>query len=310
MHRVALVASVIVISVAATLPARGGDAVSAMDSVVSVLPNWFGRPANAEEPEGSGVVIGDGRTVVTAAHVLGNAEQVLVRTRDGDIVNARIKAVDKATDLAVLELDAPLVAVGLAGDASVGQTACAIGNAFGLGISMTCGTVSAVSRAGIGFNSIEDFVQTDAAVNPGASGGALVDAQGQLIGVLSAIFTKQSDANIGVNFAVSTPLVERVVAGLAKNGQIAWHFAGLGLKAFPGKGNTGRLAAEVLRVRVGSASELAGLKPGDQIVRADGRRIRKPQDLRGALARLRPGDKVVLEYLRGGEKARTELTMD
>jgi S1-C subfamily serine protease len=308
--RVALVASVIVMSAAATMPARGSDAVSAMDSVVSVLPNWFGRPASAEEPEGSGVVVGDGRTVITAAHVLGNAEQVLVRTRDGDVVNARIKAADKATDLAVLELDTPLVAVRFAGDAKVGEPACAIGNAFGLGISMTCGTVSAVNRAGVGFNSIEDFVQTDAAVNPGASGGALVDAQGRLIGVLSAIFTKQSDANIGVNFAVSAPLVERVVAGLQKNGQIAWHFAGLGLGSYPGKGNTGRLAAEVLRVRKGSAAELAGLMPGDQIVRADGRRIRKPQEMRGGLARLRPGEKMVIEYVRGGEKARTELIMN
>lgn len=298
-----------VVSTAVTLPAHG-DAASALDSVVSVLPTWIGRPANADEPEGSGVVIGDGRTVVTAAHVLGNAKNVLVRTRDGDVVNARIKAADKVTDLAVLVLDAPLVALRFAGDAKVGQPACVIGNAFGLGISMTCGTVSAVNRAGVGFNTIEDFVQTDAAVNPGASGGALVDAQGRLIGVLSAIFTKKSDANIGVNFAVSAPLVERVVAGLEKNGQIAWHFAGLGLKAYPGKGNIGRLAAEVLRVRAGSAAELAGLKPGDRIVRAAGRRIRKPQELRGALARLKPGDKIVLEYVRGGEKARTELMMN
>ena len=281
-----------------------------MDSVVSVLPDWLGRAPNSDEPEGSGVVIGDGRTVVTAAHVLGNAEKVLVRTRDGDIVNARIKAADKVTDLAVLELDAPLAALEFAGDAKVGQRACAIGNAFGLGISMTCGTVSAVNRAGVGFNTIEDFVQTDAAVNPGASGGALVDAQGRLIGVLSAIFTKQSDANIGVNFAVSAPLAERVVAGLEKNGQIAWHFAGLSLRIYPGKGNTGRQAARVAQVRGGTAGELAGLKPGDRIVRAAGRRIRKPQELRGALARLKPGDKIVLEYVRGGEKARTELTMN
>ncbi|NNE22960.1 MAG: PDZ domain-containing protein [Rhizobiales bacterium] len=310
MIRVALVASVMAMSVAASLPVHGGDAVSAMDSVVSVLPDWLGRPPNFDEPEGSGVVIGDGRTVVTAAHVLGNAQRVLVRTRDGDIVAARIKAADKATDLAVLEIDAPLVALRFAGDAKVGQRACAIGNAFGLGISMTCGTVSAVNRAGVGFNAIEDFVQTDAAVNPGASGGALVDAQGRLIGVLSAIFTKQSDANIGVNFAVSGPLAERVVAGLEGNGQIAWHFAGLRLKVYPAKGETGRQAAWVAQVRGDSASALAGLKPGDRIVRAAGRRIRKPQELRGALARLKPGDKIVLDYVRAGMKARTELTMN
>jgi len=88
----------------------------------------------------------------------------------------------------------------------LGDPVCAIGNAFGLGLTVTCGVVSGLHKAGVGFNAIEDFVQTDAAVNPGASGGALVNRSGKLVGVLSAIFTKKSDANIGVNFAVSSSL--------------------------------------------------------------------------------------------------------
>lgn len=305
-----LVASMLLALPVIAGPARGDDVASAMNSVVSVLPQWPGRPPNADEPEGSGVVIGDGRMIVTAAHVLGTANDVLVRTRDGHVVRAQIVAADKPTDLALLEIAEPLAALSMAGDARVGQEACAIGNAFGLGVSMTCGTVSAVHRSGVGFNTIEDFVQTDAAVNPGASGGALIDRKGHLIGILSAIFTKQSDANIGINFAVSAPLVERVVAGLAKTGQIGWHFAGLGLKAVPGKGSTGQLAAEVVRIRSGSAGEVAGLKAGDRIVKAGDWRIRKPQDLRGALARLKPGDTVVLDYVRSGQKLRTELIMN
>ena len=282
----------------------------ALPSVVSVLPQWPGRPDNAAEPEGSGVVVLDGRTIVTATHVLGRAKRVLVRTSDGDVVEATIVAKDKATDLAILSVDGQLPAISVQlEDPLAGDRACAIGNAFGLGLSLTCGSVSAVHRSGVGFNAIEDFVQTDAVVNPGASGGALVDAQGRLIGVLSAIFTKQSDANIGVNFAVSASLVDKVVKRLRADGGIQWKFAGLGLRAYPAKGETGRQAAEVRQVRNGSAADTAGVLTGDRIVRAGKRRIRKPQDLRAALARLDPGDKIRLEMIRNGMPLSVELTM-
>ncbi|MGI9463608.1 MAG: PDZ domain-containing protein, partial [Aestuariivirgaceae bacterium] len=119
-----------------------------------------------------------------------------------------------------------------------------------------------------------------------------------------------SDANIGVNFAVSSPLVERVVSGLQQNERIDWRFGGLGLRAHPAKGETGRQAAEVVQVRAGSAGEAAGLMPGDKVVKAGDWRIRKPQDLRAALARLAPGDKVILKYVRDDRELRTELTAD
>jgi S1-C subfamily serine protease len=165
------------------------------------------RPApNAAEPEGSGVVVGDGTRVVTADHVLGPGRRlvrVMVRDSDGVIHPARVLARNRLADIAVLALDTPLAAAAWrAGPVGPGLPVCAIGNAFGLGLSVTCGRVSATHRAGIGFNAVEDFIQTDAAVNPGMSGGALVDEDGALVGMLSAIFTKQSDANIGVNFAV------------------------------------------------------------------------------------------------------------
>jgi S1-C subfamily serine protease len=282
----------------------------AITSVVSVLPQWPGRPDNADEPEGSGVVVADGYTIVTAAHVLGRAITVQVRTHDGDIFDARIAGADKATDLAVLTIARKLPAARMADtEPVVGDQACAIGNAFGLGLSMTCGTVSATGRTGVGFNAVEDFLQTDAAVNPGASGGALVDGEGRLIGVLSAIFTKRSDANIGVNFAVSAPLMKKVVAGLTSQGSIAWSFAGLGLKGYPAKGATGREAAEVRHVRGGSAGEAAGVLAGDLVLRAGDRRVRKPQDLRAAIARLDPGGKIELEIIRDGTMLKLELIM-
>ena len=102
---------------------------------------------------------------------------------------------------------------------SIGSHVCALGNSFGLGISMSCGIVSALNRHNLGINFLEDFIQTDAAVNPGMSGGPLVDAQGRLIGVVDAIFTKTADIDAGVNFAISVPLLrasldEQIKAGI------------------------------------------------------------------------------------------------
>jgi len=187
----------------------------------------------------------DGRTILTARHVINNALSIVVRTSDGRVLKAEVIGEDILTDLAVLAIRETLVPMSFGRDAQVGERACAIGNAFGLGLSMTCGVVSAINKAGVGFNPIEDFVQTDAAVNPGASGGALVARDGSLLGILSAIFTKQSDANIGVNFAVSSALAKTVAKALAKDGKVNWQFSGLKLGRSVSRGDVGTLGAIV-----------------------------------------------------------------
>lgn len=146
--------------------------------------------------------------IVTAAHVVARATEVVVRDYEGNRVQAKILAVDRESDIALLRVDAPTQSIEIAvARPNTGAHVCAIANAFGLDLSITCGIVSANARSGIGFNPIEDFIQTDAAANPGASGGALIDKEGRLVGMLSAIFTKESDANAGVNFAVSAELL-------------------------------------------------------------------------------------------------------
>ena len=297
---IVLAAAVLVALTALAARADGTWLAKPIKSVVSVLPERTPGTGRAEEPEGTGVVILDGKTVITAFHVIDQSHAIRIRTASGDILAAKLHGFDKATDLALLKIDTALPALAFGHDVELGERVCAIGNAFGLGLSVTCGTVSAVNRAGVGFNPIEDFVQTDAAVNPGASGGALVDEKGALIGVLSAIFTKQSDANIGVNFAVSAPLSKRVAEELAAKGSIDWNLGGVGLRAYPARGETGRMAAEAVRVRKGGAAERAGVKPGDHIVQANGRRIRKPADFRSTLARLHPGTELMLMVLRDG----------
>ncbi len=183
-------------------------------SIFEVEPTWpgyrkpgFGAPAGTA-PEGTGVAILRPGLLVTAAHVVSKATEVHVRAPDGTRVVATILAIDRKTDVAFLTVDLQTAPIALAETRpETGAPVCALSNAFGLGIGITCGVVSAKRRSGIGFNLTEDFIQTDASVNPGSSGGALVDLDGRLVGMLSAIFTKDSDSDIGVNFAVSTELL-------------------------------------------------------------------------------------------------------
>ncbi|MEM8646699.1 MAG: trypsin-like peptidase domain-containing protein [Pseudomonadota bacterium] len=279
-----------------------------MGSVVSVLPRTAPGNANKEEPEGSGVVIFDGSHILTARHVLTNAEEIVVRTFDGVVHLAKLRGQDPASDLALLKIEAKLKPIDLGDDPKIGEEACAIGNAFGLGLSLTCGMVSAIHRTGTGFNPVEDFVQTDAAVNPGSSGGALVSKSGRLIGLLSAIFTKSADANIGVNFAISTALALRVAKDLRTGKRPKWDFGGAGLGTIPGRGGLGRMGAEVIRLRPGGAAEQAGLKPGDIIRYVDKRRIKTPRDFRSAMARLLPGERVEVRFERDDKEERVTLT--
>lgn len=273
----------------------------AMESVVSVLPEWPPDAKRLEEPEGSGVVILDGKTIVTALHVVDKALSIRVRTIGGDILAARLSGRDRASDIAILAIDKTLPALALAHrELRLGEKVCAIGNAFGLGLSVACGVVSGVHRAGVGFNRVEDFIQTDAAVNPGASGGALVTEGGEFVGLLSAIFTKKSDANIGVNFAVSAGLTGDVVRQLRRAGRVRRPISGLRLEAVPGMGETGRLGARVVAIRSGSLGERAGFRGGDIILRAGGRRVRKPQDFVSAMSRLLRVDTLEIEIDRGG----------
>ena len=194
--------------------------IKANRSVVSVLPTWpgyekpgFGAPIGSA-PEGSGVVFSlSGNTtessyILTAAHVVADATKIAVRTYGDQLLDARVEWIDLDTDIALLAIDEKLPPIAVSQSLPPpGTHVCALGNPFGLGVSMSCGVISGPKRRNIGFNPIEDFLQTDAAVNPGSSGGALVNAKGELVGLISAIFTKDADIDAGVNFAISNELI-------------------------------------------------------------------------------------------------------
>ncbi len=279
-----------------------------LEPVVSVLPLWPGHERGGRgdippgaAPEGTAVALRAGGHLLTALHVVERAVEITVRLADGRELPARLVARDAPTDLALLRIEESLPPVTAAPAVALGQPVCAVANQFGLGLSVTCGVVSATARSGTGFNPVEDFIQTDAAVNPGASGGALLDSQGRFVGLLSAIFASGADANLGVNFAVSAALAYRVIDDLIEHGRVRRGNPGFTVADLP-LGQRRRLTGVVVRaVAPDGPAAHAGLRVGDVIRSIDGRALRKPSDALAAIYLRRPGERLRLEVVRNGD---------
>ena len=190
------------------------------------------------------------------------------------------------------------------------QPVCAIGNAYGLGLSVTCGVVSALHVTNAGFNAVEDFVQTDAAANPGSSGGALVDEQGGLVGMMSAIFASDGDNNIGINFAVSVELLQRVFGDLVANGEVRYPSPGWRLGAADRTNPASVAAPVVIGIDGNGPAANAGLSPGDLVLKIGSRRILTPRDAVSALAVIPdPGAPVDISVMREGQELVVSLVL-
>lgn len=281
---------------------------TALRSVVSVLPLWPGKPQGGsgvptgKAPEGSGVVIGAGGLIATAYHVVEPAIRTDVRLFDGRILPAELVGADPASDIALLRIPVDLPSFERASRPALADRACIIANAYGLDLSVTCGVISARNVANAGFNAVEDFYQTDAAANPGSSGGALVDEDGRLIGMVSAIFASSADTNIGVNYAVSTDLLDRVVAVLKDGREVSYFSPGWGLEMPPRAELAQRAGVKVVSLAGDGPAAEGGIKVGDLVVAAGDRRIRHPRDLVSALALVIPGDTIDLDIYRDGKR--------
>ena len=291
-------------------PSRAGDStIGVLKSVVSLLPEWPDARSRPKEPEGTAVAVMPGGYLATNDHVIGRARKIKIRLSDGRVLPADIIGRDTLTDIALIKAahDFPVLPIG--GNPRLGEDVCAIGNQFGMGLSMTCGVASALHRTGTGFNEIEDFIQTDAVVNPGGSGGALIDGQDRLIGLVSAIFTKDSDANIGVNFAASMKLVMRVVRDLKQHGRVIRGKPGFGVRDLSlAERHTGAGAA-VDRMDRGGAAIEAGLEVGDVIVMVGKRTIKKASDVPSAIHMFRPGDSIEVAFIHLNRRQTVTLTL-
>lgn len=275
-----------------------------LQSVVTVLPERGpGAPRatmHGEEISGSGVAIRPGGYIATNAHVLAQARAVSVRLADGRELPAEIIARDLLTDIALLKVEANLPPLPFGPEPRLGAPVCTVSDPFGVGLSVTCGVVSALHRSGMGFNRIEDFIQTDAVLNPGSSGGALIDGDGALVGLVAAIFTRAADANIGINFAISGALVTRVVDDLIAHRRVVLPDPGWRLIPLSGPERLNYAGLRVAHVLMGSPAYEVGLRTGDAITAIAGRPVRKVSEAVAALFLQPPGKGIEIAAVRDG----------
>jgi serine peptidase DegS len=259
-----------------------------------------------ERSLGSGVIVDESGHIVTNHHVIANADSIRVQLADGRVADATIVGRDPDTDLAVLKIDLmplPVATFGRSDQLHVGDVVLAIGNPVGLSQTVTHGIVSAVSRQQLGIAPLEDFIQTDAPINFGNSGGALVDATGALVGINTAIVAKNIGVE-GIGFAIPVNMVRGVLDEIVAHGRVIRGWIGIVPEDLSDEQaqQLGFAQAGVVigNLYVGSPAQQAGLLPGDLITAIDGTTPHGAQDALGRIASHKPGTTVVLRGLRGG----------
>lgn len=289
-------------------------------------------PDRQEEPEerrvpnglGSGVIISTDGYILTNNHVVvaengEPADEIMVQLSDRREFTAELVGRDSRTDIALLKIDAenlPALPIASSENLRVGDIVFAIGNPLGVGQTTTMGIVSAVGRTNLGLlgaGGYEDFIQTDAAINRGNSGGALVDAEGRLIGINSAILSPVG-ANIGIGFAIPSTIAQMIAEELVQFGEIQRGFLGVSIadlddelaEAFQLKSSNGVLIQEV---QEGSPAKEAGLQRGDVIVAVNAQPTDDVRTLRFRIASMRPGSDVSLTVVRENEEQSFEVTL-
>lgn len=282
-------------------------------------PRYRRSPRSAS---GSGVIISADGYIATNNHVVDNAENIVVKLYDNREYVAKLIGTDPTTDIALIKIEAdnlPYIKYGNSDEIRVGEWVLAVGNPFDLTSTVTAGIVSAKSRninilnqQGRGMQ-IEAFIQTDAAVNPGNSGGALVNLKGELVGINTAIATP-TGAYAGYSFAVPVSLVKKVVNDLKDYGVVQRALLGVSIRDIDAnlaeeKGFKALKGVYINGVGENSAAQEAGIKSGDVIVKVDGIGINTVAQLQEQIGRSRPGDKVDITYMRGGKEKTVKVTL-
>lgn len=270
---------------------------------------------------GSGVIISDDGYIVTNNHVVDGADELTVTLNDNTEYSARIIGADKTTDLALIKIDGkslPAITIANSDDIKIGEWVLAVGNPLGLNNTVTAGIVSAKARS-LGANGVESFIQTDAAINAGNSGGALVNTRGELVGI-NAMLYSQTGSYSGYGFAIPTTIMNKVVEDLKKYGTV--QRAMIGIQGGDVKNYVDSQKDQGKDVDLGTmegiyvdkvvddgAAAEAGIKSGDVIIEADGQKVTKMAELQEIIAKKRPGDKISLTYLRNKKKTTETLTL-
>jgi Do/DeqQ family serine protease len=268
-----------------------------------------------ERALGSGVIIDTRGRIVTNHHVIANADEIRVQLADGRAAVARIVGRDPDTDLAVLKIDLaklPVMPLGRSDQLQVGDQVLAIGNPVGLQQTVTQGIVSATGRGQLGVATFENFIQTDAAINVGNSGGALVNVRGELIGINTAVLAKNLGVE-GIGFAIPVNLVRGVVEEIIAKGRVVRGWAGFILDDFADEQaqqlGLARGGVVITNLYSNSPALQAGLQPGDLLESIDGKTLSSAQEANARIASARPGTTVQLSVQRGTQRGAVPLTI-
>jgi serine protease DegS len=267
-----------------------------------------------EQSLGSGVIVDEAAHVITNYHVIAKAQLIRVQLADGRIGDARIVGRDPDTDLAVLQLelkkDIPVMPMGHSDRLRVGDVVLAIGNPVGLSQTVTQGIVSATGRGQLGVATFENFIQTDAPINVGNSGGALINANGELVGINTAVLAKNLGVE-GIGFAIPVNLVRGVMSEILTKGRVVRGWIGIvpvdvdSVEAR--RNNLAQPGVVVANLYVNSPAVSAGIQPGDIILTVNGVEVQSSQDTLTRIAIAKPGGKVTLTGIRGTEKFSSEV---
>ncbi len=275
------------------------------------------QPPERREGLGSGVIVSTDGYILTNHHVVDGAEQIKVDLNDDRTLDAKVVGLDPPSDVAVLKIAAtnlPVLALGDSDRVRVGDVVLALGNPLGVGQTVTMGIISAKGRqTGLSNGAFEDFLQTDAPINQGNSGGALVNTNSELVGINSQILSP-SGGSIGIGFAIPSNMARTVMETLIKNGKVRRGQLGI----YAGKLNS-EVAAKmginegkgvvVLQVQPGSAAERAGIKKGDVITALNGAEVTDPNVFRNTIASTAPGAEVTLTIKRDGREQQVRATL-
>ncbi|MGN0069197.1 MAG: Do family serine endopeptidase [Prevotella sp.] len=274
-----------------------------------------------QQGSGSGVIISADGYIVTNNHVVDGADELTVTLNDNKEFSARIVGADKTTDLALIKIDAnnlPAITIANSDDLKVGEWVLAVGNPFNLTNTVTAGIVSAKSRS-LYQNGVESFIQTDAAINRGNSGGALVNTRGELVGI-NAMLYSETGSYSGYGFAIPTSIMNKVVDDLKKYGTVQRAVIGIQGSDVKNQVDAQKEAGKeidlgtmegiyVAKVIEDGAAAEAGIAEGDVIVSVDGTNVTKMAELQEILAKKRPGDKITITYLHEKKKNTKTVTL-
>ncbi len=274
-------------------------------------------PFEVQRGLGSGVIVSPDGLCLTNHHVVDGAEQIRIELKDGRTFDAKLVGSDPPSDLAVLRLDAkdlPVLTLGNSDAMRVGDVVLAVGNPLGVGQTVTSGIISAKGRStGLSDGSFEDFLQTDAAINRGNSGGALVNTRGELVGINSQILSP-TGGFIGIGFAIPIKMARNVMEQLVKTGHVRRGRIGVAIQPLTsdlaqGLGVKDRKGVVVSSVESKGPADRAGLRAGDVITAINGEAVEDPNSLRNRIASTQPGTELSVTYIREGKENQTKIKL-